>query len=435
MKFDRKLNTAEAFRALKLVFLLGVPMDKTPLTLDAVENFVAERRKGLAFPDWLEQHFEGDTRQRRAQRLRAAVPTIAVIYNLYLLPDWMLVGDKFTIALALHFAVVTPWIVLTGWLIKDDSSKFLRESLAGSIPVAIVLQILVSFVLSASADAAHYQYFVLLVLLFTNTIQRLPFHYAVVVSCIIIVCHSAAILISGHMTGPVTLVAMTTLAVSAYLTLTSNYYLERDSRRAYLHRLIDRLHHNVIQAAARQDALTELANRRYLDERIEELWQKTDNVVSPVAIIMIDVDHFKLFNDHYGHPAGDLCLKRIAACVRAELRGDGDLAVRYGGEELLVLLPETEAPDALHIAERIRRGVEALGIPHEAVRSKGIVTISSGTAAAPVRTVSAQELIAAADTALYAAKHNGRNQVWPQLLRDGATTDSEPNSNVTSNRR
>jgi diguanylate cyclase (GGDEF)-like protein len=298
--------------------------------------------------------------------------------------------------------------------------------------VAIVLQILVSFVLSASADATHYQYLVLLVLLFTNTVQRLPFHYAVVVSCIILACHGAAILVSSHMTGPIALVAMTTLAVSAYLTLTSNYYLERDSRRAYLHRLIDRLRHEVIEAASRQDALTELANRRYLNERLEDLWRKADNAVSLAAIIMIDVDHFKLFNDYYGHPAGDVCLKRVAACVSAELRGGGDLAVRYGGEELLVLLPETEALDALHIAERIRRAVEALGIPHEALGSKGIVTISSGTAAAPVRTVSALELIAAADAALYAAKRNGRNRVWPQLLRDGATIDSEPNSNVTS---
>jgi diguanylate cyclase (GGDEF)-like protein len=133
---------------------------------------------------------------------------------------------------------------------------------------------------------------------------------------------------------------------------------------------------------------------------------------------MIDFDHFKLFNDRYGHAGGDICLKRIAACVNAELRSGEDLAVRYGGEELLVLLPGTEASEVMRIAERIRCLIEALGIAHEAVGANNVVTVSCGVAAAPPSTVSALELIAAADAALYAAKRNGRNQVWPRLTRD-----------------
>ena len=202
-------------------------MADKPITLEAIENFIAARHKGLVFPDWLERRFEHDTRERRAKRLRAAIPFIVVIYNLFLIPDWMLVGDEIKIALILHFAVVTPWVLLTGWLTKDDSSKLLRESLAASIPVAIVLQILVGFILTSSPDAGHYQYFVLLVLLFTNTVQRLPFRYAVVVSSTIVTCQGLAIVISGHMPLPVALVAITTLGVAAYLTLVSNYYLQR----------------------------------------------------------------------------------------------------------------------------------------------------------------------------------------------------------------
>jgi diguanylate cyclase (GGDEF)-like protein len=144
------------------------------------------------------------------------------------------------------------------------------------------------------------------------------------------------------------------------------------------------------------------------------------------------LDHFKLFNDRYGHVAGDACLKRIAACVSAELRNVDDLAVRYGGEELLVLLPKTEASSAIRIAERIRRSVEALAIPHEAIGAYGIVTMSCGTAAAPVSMISASELVAAEDAALYAAKRNGRNQVWPSFLRDKAVTN--PNQVPKSSR-
>ena len=407
-------------------------MDDRTVTLGAIDAFIATRHKGLAFPDWLERQFEHDTRRRRAQRLRAAIPTIVIIYNLFLIPDWMLVGDKIAIAVFLHFAVVTPWILLTGWLTKDDSAKLLREGLAASIPVAIVLQILVSFVLTSSSDADHYQYFVLLVVLFTNTVQRLPFRYAVVVSSIIIACHSLAIVVSGHMLLPVALVAIGTLAVAAYLTLVSNYYLERDARRAYLHALRDRLQHNEVLEASRRDALTDLANRYYLDTRLAELWQEDDDVVSPVAMIVLDIDHFKLFNDRYGHVAGDACLKRVAACVRAELRSVDDLGVRYGGEEILIVLPKTEVLSATRIAERIRRSIEALAIPHEGLGTTRIITVSCGTAAAPISTISALELIAAADAALYAAKRNGRNQVWPQLLRDGNLDDQGPRANVVS---
>jgi len=332
-------------------------MDDLPITLDAIERFIAARQKGLTFPDSLERRLEHDTRRRRAQRLRAATPAIAIIYNLFLIPDWMLVGDVITIALILHFVVVTPWILLTGGLTKDDSPKLLREGLAASIPIAIALQILVSFVLTSSPDAGHYQYFVLLVVLFTNTIQRLPFRYAVVVSSSIIACHSLAIVVSGHMQFLVALVAITTLAVSAYLTLVSNYYLERDGRRAFLLALRDRLRHVEVENASRHDALTDLANRHYLNARIAELWHNGDNAVSPIAMIMLDIDHFKLFNDRYGHVTGDACLKRVAACVSAELRNAEDLAVRYGGEELLILLPKTDVSSAIRIAERIRRSV------------------------------------------------------------------------------
>ena len=393
-------------------------MSDMPLTLEAIDTFIRARHPGLSFPSWLERQLEHDTRRRRAQRLRSAVPTIAVIYNLYLLPDWLLVGDRIDIALILHFAVVTPWILLTRWFIKDDSPKLLREGLAASIPVAIVLQILVSFVLTSSVNAGHYQYFVLLVVLFTNTVQRLPFRFAIIVSGIILTCYALAVAVSGHLSGPVAFVAITTLAVSAYLTLTSNYYLERDGRRAYLHALRDRLRHAEVEVAARHDALTGLANRHYLSERLDPLWNSDEQAVSSVAVIMIDVDHFKLFNDRYGHAGGDVCLKRIAACVNAELRGGKDLAVRYGGEELLVLLPGTEASEAIRIAERIRCLMEALGIAHEAVGTNNVVTVSCGVAAAPPSNVSALELIAAADAALYAAKRNGRNQVWPRLTRD-----------------
>ena len=125
---------------------------------------------------------------------------------------------------------------------------------------------------------------------------------------------------------------------------------------------------------------------------------------------MLDIDHFKAFNDRYGHPAGDACIKRVTACALAELRGAQDLAARYGGEELILILPDATIAAAVAVAERIRRSIEALGIPHELAGANRIVTASFGAAAAPIAAVSADELVAAADAALYAAKAAGRNQ-------------------------
>jgi diguanylate cyclase (GGDEF)-like protein len=393
-------------------------MGDQQVSLAAVEEFIAAKHKRLRFPAWLEHQYERDYSRRRCLRLRANTLWTILVYNLFLVPDWLLCPDTVRIAAILHFGVVTPWFCFVAWLVGRETRPVIRESAAASIPIAIVAQILVIFVLTSSPDAGHYQYFILLTILFTNTIQRLPFPYAVAVSSSVVVAQALAIIFGEHMSISTGSVAIVTLSAAAYLTLTGNYYLERDTRRTYLHGLRDRLRHAEAKAAASRDALTDLGNRHLLAARIDDLWRHRDSG-GVIAAIMIDIDQFKLFNDRYGHQAGDLCLKRIASCVLAELRSDADIAIRYGGEELLVLLPNSDIHDAVRVAERVRRLVEALGIPHEALGPRNAVTASFGVAAAPTATVSAPELIAAADAALYGAKRNGRNQVWPPLLREG----------------
>lgn len=390
--------------------------DASP-TLEALDAFIRSRQRGLPFPPWLEERFESDTRRRRSQRLRAAMVPNAIVYNVFLIPDWFLVRDRFWLAVLLHATVVTPWILAVAWLAGERSSRLVRELSTASMPIVIVLQIICTFLLTTSRDAGHYQYFVLLVVLFTNTIQRLPYRFAVVASIIIVCLQTIAIKVSGHMSGAAATVAIMTLAAAAYLTLVSNYYLERDFRRNYLHAMRDRLRHVEIDRAARYDALTDLANRRFLNKRLDELWARGDDAASPVAAIMLDIDHFKAFNDRYGHVAGDACLKRVATCITAELRGGDGLAVRYGGEELMALLPKTDLARAIQVAERIRRSIEALGIPQDDNDAHDTVTASFGVAAGPVSTMSAAEIITTADAGLYAAKRSGRNRVWPALLR------------------
>jgi diguanylate cyclase (GGDEF)-like protein/PAS domain S-box-containing protein len=167
-----------------------------------------------------------------------------------------------------------------------------------------------------------------------------------------------------------------------------------------------------LQALANRDGLTGLANRRCFDVQFAEEFHRAARQSQPVALLLIDVDSFKAFNDHYGHLPGDDCLRRICEAIRAMLQRPGDLAARYGGEEIAVVLPGTDQTGALRVAERIRTAVAALAIAHRGC-DLGVVSISVGVSAL-VPSANADrpdDLIVAADQALYQAKLAGRNQV------------------------
>ena len=163
---------------------------------------------------------------------------------------------------------------------------------------------------------------------------------------------------------------------------------------------------------AREDSLTGVANRRMLDETLDEEWRRAIRQRSPLAMLLIDVDLFKDYNDTHGHPAGDACLKQIATALAQTCRRAGEFVARYGGEEFAVLLPGASAADALATAEKVRLSVESLGISHPASPMAGRVTVSIGVGwAAPGSGRTAAGLLHAADQALYRAKQSGRNRV------------------------
>ncbi len=161
---------------------------------------------------------------------------------------------------------------------------------------------------------------------------------------------------------------------------------------------------------AATDGLTGIANRRAFDEVLEREWRRTQREATPIALLMIHVDHFKSFNDFYGHLAGDDSLRRLAAAISGSLHRPGDLAARFGGEEFAVLLPGTDVAGADEIAWRIRDAVAGLGIVHE-VTPLGRISISIGIASdGPDAYHDPSLLVRAADRALYAAKEAGRNR-------------------------
>jgi len=160
------------------------------------------------------------------------------------------------------------------------------------------------------------------------------------------------------------------------------------------------------------DALTGIANRRHLDEHMGQVCATAIDEESPMAMILADVDHFKAYNDRYGHDRGDRVLRDVAASLKSSLRETDALVARFGGEEFSIVLPNTTAGTAKTVAERLRRRIEGMGIPHAPGLESKVVTASFGVAVCvPTGPECSSALLHAADRALYSAKRAGRNRV------------------------
>ncbi len=171
-----------------------------------------------------------------------------------------------------------------------------------------------------------------------------------------------------------------------------------------------------LEKLATLDGLTNIPNHRRFKEFLSQEWQRAQRTQAPLSLLLMDVDHFKAYNDTYGHQVGDECLKQVAGVLSQTVHRAVDLAARYGGEEFVVVLTDTDREGAMIVAEKIRAQIEALGIPHSGSKTSDVVTLSIGVATA----ISHQEsdpdgLIAAADQNLYRAKESGRNRCWTEV--------------------
>ncbi|MBF0284462.1 MAG: diguanylate cyclase [Magnetococcales bacterium] len=193
------------------------------------------------------------------------------------------------------------------------------------------------------------------------------------------------------------------------------FYLPIIRARVHTHMHL-KLKTDMLESLASLDGLTNIPNRRRFDEALTLEWKRCSRSGTPLTVVMMDIDHFKAFNDRYGHGAGDLCLRQVAAALTEHLNRPGDMAARYGGEEFAAILPDTEQDGAQLIGERLRLAVESLAIPHGASNTSDRVTLSVGFASGvPSMSGRMEDFLAAADRMLYEAKEAGRN-----LVRGGA---------------
>lgn len=380
--------------------------------LREVEALLSGESRARRLPEAIEAAYLSEVHETRSQVMRLSAVPMAIIYNAFLVADFFLVPETFGVAALIHLCLVTPVILVMGLSYGRLRSQWLQNLASVISPVLMVAQIMTIFRMNSGVGAEHYQYLAILVIANMNIVMRGEFRAALLGSGAIVVIY-LSVLLGSDATPYAKSVGMFLMVSIAHITLVSNHWAWRGSRETFLRQLRDRLQREGAENRAQQDPLTGIANRNRLEILADGIWRQGDDGNSPVAVIMIDIDHFKAYNDRFGHPVGDECLKRVAFLLSDHVDGK-ELVARYGGEEFIVVLPATELSDAVRRAEQMRRAISDLAIPHPGAGIGGIVTASFGAMSGPVSRYSIAQLTSSADSALYAAKRAGRNTVWPR---------------------
>jgi diguanylate cyclase (GGDEF)-like protein len=393
----------------------------------AVATLQIERRlPRLRFPAVLEQQFADDGLPRRLSYFVFTGLLSLVVFNGFLLVDYLMARDVFWLAVKVRLGVFTPvalTVLAVAWLARDWVLRNLSPAIIECIVMVsgVCASGSLAYILAASRSpfSQYYHVGLMVVIMYGNVVQRLRFGYAAAFSLAVYLMHIGGVLMVPGFNPRLTMPMVALVGATVAFTLMANYALERDERRRYLLSLrrkaligeLGSVNERLLRLS-RVDALTGLYNRRHMDEYVQQVWQRALHDGDDLAIIMLDVDHFKRYNDRYGHPQGDQCLMRVAEALTASLRRPGDLVARFGGEEFIAILPQADMTVALKAAERVRAAVQAQAMRHEASTTAPVVTVSLGVSSVKVEAGrSVAGLIAAADEALYHAKSQGRNQV------------------------
>ncbi len=373
----------------------------------------------LRFPRTLERAYEDDTSQTRSWR--------HIVCNLLGILMFVLLSGRGDVDLpgspsdlqTLRVTVVVAALagVLLHWLGRRRIRDATRDALTalGTLGIAGYACTALPFV--SGTPALMHTSGVVLVFLHIGIGARLQFRFAVAVNLFVYLAYAACARSSGGESALVLQNHLLLFGVVMVFGTAGNYLLERSERHGYLLACLKNRRHaallrdaGALRELTVRDGLTQLHNRRHFDAELGRAWAEAQRAGRPVGLLQVDVDHFKRYNDHYGHPAGDRCLTDVAAVLEAVAARHDGLAARVGGEEFALLFPGQDASRVAAVAAETCDAVRALGVAHAGSTSASIVTVSVGAAAlTPASGLWASSLVGAADAALYAAKSQGRN--------------------------
>ncbi|MDQ8036309.1 MAG: diguanylate cyclase [Pedobacter sp.] len=382
-----------------------------------IEALVQRRSWKLGFGGSLESAYDVDHRKRAVGAFKNSAVFILVLYLLLSSGIYLLMPPHELLNWLSLYGLVGVIIVLAGVFARIHTLDRWFEIYAGAGSFgAVALSVAVTGVVVDPVAGQLTQAAVMYAMVIIYSVVGLRFKHALYAGWLGGLAGTVLALVLG---GEVDWGLLhRTYTGSSLLGMFIAYYAERRDRDLYLQaRLLRAAQERTEEYAgrldrlSRQDALTGLANRRHFDEEMQQEWRRATRQQSSLAVLMIDIDHFKHYNDTLGHVNGDGCLRRVSALIAAHTRRPGDIAVRYGGEEFLLLFPETDRETACQHAERLIASLRDAGIPQAPGLPREFVSISVGVAVAipGVSMLAPGELICAADDALYEAKHGGRD--------------------------
>lgn len=373
----------------------------------------------LSFPAAeLEAEFIARLRQTQEKHFVLNAWLALFLYNLFAVADWFLLPDVLPLAWAIRGLMLTPLVVAMLVYFHKPSSLPWREPLMMVVILLAGVGILIPFVLSSAPGSLVAHWGMLIVVLFSTLTVHLRFVYALATAAGLCLMYALGIWIKFSLVS-VVLFAWVVMASVTLLALITSFRQEKSWREVFLMMSLlqlDRFRqaeaNEKLESLVDLDPLTELPNRRRFDKEFPRIWRDAVRKQMPLSLLFVDVDHFKRYNDAYGHAEGDRCLRMVSDLLNeVTARRPLDLAIRNGGEEFLVLLPETAPEIAQEIAENFRFRLEMLEIIHKGSGS-GLVTASIGVAGGvPQLETRPADFIESADRAMYRAKRNGRNRV------------------------
>jgi len=366
------------------------------------------------FPPALEARFEREEAETRSYRLWVEGLIAIVVFNLCLLADFLLVKDRALIEVVKQSELVTPVALLVNAMMRMRLAGWARE---GSVALGMGIITCINLYVEGGNTAARAMFqvmSVLITMLFVNVVMRLRFPYAVGSTLLMASTGAWYGLAANGLKSSEQTIALSMLGLGMVMTLTAAYSLERQERLNYLLYHSSALQSAELHRLSNVDRLTELPNRRALEERFEALWKQGMISRDSLSVIVIDIDFFKTVNDAHGHLYGDEVLRRVAELLPSALR-PADMVARFGGEEFVILLPGLGHGAAVDVAERIRGMVEKKGTVPVAPGNLDPmlrVTVSCGVSSCiPGNELNRERLLKRADRALYRAKEEGRNRV------------------------
>lgn len=387
--------------------------------LEMVGHEILNERPKLRFSPTLETLFERQTGVSRAGQTFAAGLIALLLFNGLLVLDYPGRPEIFGQALLLRLVVVTiPSICMLIWIIRRPTPVIRDTALALCILLATLALNIITWNTTTLLPGHYNAFGFSLIVVAANTALGIRFATALFTSIVCVAITAAFLLNMPQLDSNEMHLALCYMAAAAAITLVGNYRLEKSMRGSYLLLLREKLQAQQIRDRNAElslisytDPLTGIANRRRFDEEFAKVWSDAKRSGEILALLMIDIDFFKRYNDAFGHPAGDACLERIAAAIASQTRETTDLPARLGGEEFAVILRHADESRAQTAAARIHRAIEELAIAHG--DDTGCVTVSIGAASAsPNDGGSREDLIRQADQALYQAKHRGKNQTF-----------------------